>query len=138
MNPNGNQSIEQEIQNLQQFQYQQINTMNNNNNNNKNNQNQNIYINDNPSLNGYHPPNGRHIERTKQLQHPSSFVPGNLAHDMNAIGSYMSLPYDHGGNINRSNNSNNSRSINNNNNNQNYRTNLVNGQYLELVGDGVW
>ena len=97
MNPNGNQSIEREIQNLQQFQYQQINTMNNsnnNNNNNGNNRNSNIYINDNPSLNGYHPSNGRHIERTKQLQHPSSFVPGNLAHEVNSFGSHMSTPYD--------------------------------------------
>ena len=65
-----------------------------------------ICINDNPSFNGYHPPNGRHIERTKQLQHPSSFVSGNLAHEVNAIGSYVSLPYDHGGNNNRNNNHN--------------------------------
>ena len=36
----------------------------------------------------------------------------------------MPLPFDRGGH--------------NNNSNHNYRTNSVNGQYLELVGDGIW
>ena len=82
-------------------------------------------INNNPTLNGYHPKNGNHISRSKQLQGPNSCVPANFAHEVNAYGSHMPLPYDHGGNVKMNNNS-------------NYRTPTVNGHYLEQIGDGVW
>ena len=46
----------------------------------------NIYINNNPSLQGYQPKNGNHFERNKMLNKPGSFVPGHLAEEINNMG----------------------------------------------------
>ena len=90
--------IDNEIQHLQGLQYQQLNMTNGNNNN------SNMYLNSNPSLNGYVPANGNHTMRSKLLHQPNSFVPAQFAHEINAFESHMALPYDHGGNGHNDNN----------------------------------
>ena len=64
-------------------------------NNNKNGNN--MYLNNNPSLNGYVPTNGNHGMRSKLLHQPNSFVPAQFAHEVNAFENHMSLPHDNKG-----------------------------------------
>ena len=71
--------IDEEINQLQQHQASNLSALNNNNGSN-------AYINNNPSLKGYIPSNGNHLQRNKSLSRPSSFVPGHLANEINEIG----------------------------------------------------
>ena len=87
-------NIDEEIQQLQQSQLQNLNHMNNNNNNNNN---SNMYINNNPTLRGYRPKNGNHIDRSHMLSKPGSFVSGNMANDVNEYEKRMPIPFDRGG-----------------------------------------
>ena len=70
--------IDEEIYQLQQQQASSLTQMNNNGNN--------MYVKNNPSLNGYKSNNGNHYQRTKMLSKPNSFVPGFLANEINEIG----------------------------------------------------
>ena len=69
--------------------------------------------------------------RSKLLHQPNSFVPGHLAHEVNAFESHMPIPYDRGGDNGNNNNNNNNngggRQGNGNNRNNNYNGN--GGQY---------
>ena len=84
-------NIDNEINDLQDAQYNYLNYGFNNNNG------QNSYIIQNPTLQGYKPRHGNHINRSHMLSKPGSFVPGYMATDVNDYKRSMPLPFDRGG-----------------------------------------
>ena len=83
---NDSKNIDDEINSLQGAQFNYLNNGFNNNNGNK------IYTSQNPSFKGYKPRHGNHINRLHMLSKPGSFVPGHMAHDVNAFERSIPLP----------------------------------------------